>query len=123
MRSIRRGALVVAVMAIALVAVPQASAARSSKAPTSVERTQRMTQAAAKRYIARDMKQSARRYWRFGHDKKIYNCKNLSPIRVRCKISWYYKEKFHIHGSGTAFYKPNDPVHVYLRHQLDVDPI
>ena len=123
MRSIRRGALVAAVMAIALVAVPQASAARASKAPTSVERTQRMTQAAAKRYIARDMKQSARRYWRFGHDKKIYNCKNLSPIRVRCKVSWYYKEKLYIHGSATAYYKPNDPEHVYLRRSLKIENI
>lgn len=109
-----------AIVAAVLAALLSASVATGSPA---AERTQRMTQKAAKFYITRDMKQSARRFWRFGHDRKIYDCKSLSPIRVRCMISWYYKEKFHIHGSGTAFYKPNDPEHVYLRHQLDVDPI
>jgi hypothetical protein len=123
MRSIRRGALVAVVVAVALVAVPQASVAQSAKAPTSVERTQRMTQKDAKSYIARYMKQIAKRYWRLGHDKKIYNCKNLSPIRVRCKVSWYYKEKLYVHGSGTAYYKPNDPEHVYLRRSLKVENI
>ena len=38
-------------------------------------------------------------------------------------VSWYYKEKAHIHGSGTAFYKPNDPDHVYLRRNIKVDSI
>jgi hypothetical protein len=117
-----RGIVVAVIAAAVLVVAPQASAAEPSTA-AALERGQRMTQKDAKFYIARDMKQSARRFWRFGHDKKIYDCKSLSRIRVRCKISWYYKEKFHIHGSGTAFYKPNDPEHVYLRHSLDVDRI
>ena len=117
MMSMIRGCAIVAVVVVAMVA---ASAATGSPA---VERTQRMTQKAAKFYIARDMKQYAGKYWRFGHDKKIYDCRNLSPIRVRCKVSWYFKEKAHIHGSGTAYYKPNDHEHVYLRRNIKVDPI
>ena len=109
-----------AIVAAVLTAMALASPATGSP---EVERTQQMTQKDAKFYIARDMKQYAGRYWRLGHDKKIYNCKNLSPIRVRCMVSWYYKEKAHIHGSGTAFYKPNDPDHVYLRRNIKVDSI
>ena len=124
MSKIRGGAIVAVVLAALMVAiVAPAGATVSSRGPSVVERTQRMTQKAAKLYIARHLKQSTGKYWRYGHDKKIHDCKNLSPIRVRCMVSWYYKEKAYIHGSATAFYKPNDPDHVYLRHDLKVRPI
>jgi len=124
MSKIRSGAIVAAVLAALMAAtVVSASASTASRGPSVVERTQRMTQKAAKLYIARYLKQSTGKYWRYGHDKKIHDCKNLSPIRVRCMVSWYYKEKAYIHGSATAFYKPNDPEHVYLRHDLKVRAI
>ena len=124
MSKIRGGAIVAVVVAALMVAtVAPAGAASSSRGPSVVERTQRLTQKAAKLYIARHLKQSTGKYWRNGHDKKIHDCKNLSPIRVRCKVSWYYKEKAYIHGSVTAYYKPNDPDRVYLRHDLKVRAI
>jgi hypothetical protein len=117
----RMTAIVVAgVLALAVVAVPIAQA--GERGPAS-ERTQQMTQKAAKFYIARHLKKNYEKYWRDGHEKKIVDCKNLSRIRVRCKVSWYYKDKGFIHGSAIAFYKKNDPVHVYTRDDLEVSPV
>jgi hypothetical protein len=120
MRTVRRTtAIVVAgVLALAVMAVPIAGA----QGPTA-QRTQQMTQKAAKFYIARHLKKNYGKYWRDGDKKKIVDCKNLSNIRVRCKVSWYYKNKGYIHGSAIAFYKKNDPVHVYTRDDLEVSPI
>ena len=118
MSKVRGGAIVAAVLAVV-----EANTAQRAPATPAAERTQGLTQKDAKLYIARYLKHSARRYWQLGHDKKIYDCKNLSPIRVRCRVSWYYKEKYFIHGSATAFYKPNDPEHVYLRRNLKVERI
>lgn len=120
MKTVRRmTAIVVAgVLALAVMAVPVAEAQGSA-----VQRTQQMTQKAAKFYIARHLKKNYKRYWRNGEKKKIVDCKNLSNIRVRCKVSWYYKDKGYIHGSAIAFYKKNDPVHVYTRDDLKVSPI
>ena len=109
---------VVGVLAVVVLAVPAAQAGAQG-----VERTQQMTQKAAKFYIARHLKKNYEKYWRDGHEKKIVNCKNPSNIRVRCKVSWYYKDKAKIHGSAIAFYKKNDPIHVYTRDDLKVSAI
>ena len=103
---------------IGLLAVPQAQASAGTAG-----RPAAMTQKDARAYIARDMKQSTGKYWAFGDHKKIFKCRSLSSLRVRCKIEWYYRDKFFIHGSGTAFYKANDPVHVFTRHDLHVDRV
>ena len=124
MSKVRGGAIVAAVLAVVMLAsITEATAAEPAGAAATAERTQGLTQKDAKAYIARYLKHSARRYWQLGHDKKIYDCKNLSPIRVRCRVSWYYKEKYFIHGSATAYYKPTDPEHVYLRRNLKVKRI
>ena len=119
MRTVRRTAALGGVLALMVaVAIPVAGA----QGPTT-QRTQQMTQKAAKFYIARHLKKNYKKYWRNGDKKKIVDCKNLSNIRVRCKVSWYYKDKGYIHGSAIAFYKKNDPVHVYTRDSLKVSPI
>jgi hypothetical protein len=122
MAMFKRAAAVAAsgVLAVAVLAAPMAQG--GSPVPTT-ERTQQMTQKAAKFYIARHLKKNYGKYWRNGTKKKIVDCKNLSNIRVRCRVSWYYKDQGYIHGSAIAFYKINDPVHVYTSDDLKVSPI
>ena len=122
MRTVSRMAAIAAagVLALTVAAVPVAQAGAQGSA---AERPQRMTQKDAKFYIGRHLKQNYKKYWRNGDEKKIVDCKNLSNIRVRCKVSWYYKDKAYIHGSAVAFYKKNDPIHVYTRDSLQVRAI
>lgn len=88
------------------------------------DRPARMTEKDAKFYIEKVLKRGAiAKYWRQGHEKKIHDCKSLSPLRVRCKVSWYYKDKLFIHGGMAAYYKANNPDQFFIAVDMDVDRI
>jgi hypothetical protein len=85
--------------------------AAESKQPAA--RTQRMTIKAAKFYISRQLKDTYGNVWKNGSHKTWKGCKNVSAVRVRCKVGWLSGHYVYA-GPVYAYYRASDPDSVYI---------
>lgn len=104
-------AALVAMLAIALLAQPS-QAFKSKDRATTADRIQRMTIKAGKFYISKGLKLEYGNVYKNGTHKTFKGCKNVSRIRVRCKVAWLSGHYVYF-GRAYAYYRYTDPDSVY----------
>jgi len=103
-------AALVVTLAIALLAQP--SQASDKDGATTADRIQRMTIKAGKYYISKGLKREFGNVYKNGTHKTFKGCKNVSRIRVRCKVGWLSGHYVYA-GRAYAYYRYTDPDSVY----------
>jgi hypothetical protein len=116
------GVLMAAIL-LALWAPPEGQAQRGEATlPASVaDRVPSMTGPKAKFVLSRVLKREFRRKWIFGDNKRISNCKRLSRVRVSCKVSWTYDDRWWYHGRAAVYYRDNGGI--WYKFNIDRDRI
>ena len=72
--------------------------------PSQADATQALTGPLAKHYAKKAMTHEFGNLFKYGYAKKVHDCKRISRVRMRCKISWVIGD-FYFTGKITVWFR------------------